>query len=161
MTWTGSAMFQAWVQMMAAKSTATGWGGVTNDTLKAALYNTTPTPDKNAAVASTGYNTGQWVVANEVTDGTNWPAGGPVVTGGALSAPGSGVTMFDATDTPQSGTSTTLSGVFGCLVYDTTITAGTVASQGMSYHYFGGSQSVTAGTFTIVWNANGLWRITV
>jgi hypothetical protein len=35
-----------------------------------------------------------------------------------------------------------------------------VADQGASYHYFGGAQSVVAGTFTIIWNANGLIEFT-
>jgi len=161
MSWAtaGSAMFREWPNGLTAKS-ATGFGGLTTDTLKAALFNNTTAPDKDAAVGSTGYNTGQWVTANEVTDGTNWHAGGETVTGTALSTPSSGVVMFDATDTPQAGTTTTLASVYGCLVYDSTITAGTVAKQGVTFHDFGGTQSVTAGTFTIVWHANGLWRIT-
>jgi len=36
-----------------------------------------------------------------------------------------------------------------------------VAKQGVCYNYFGGAQSVTAGTFTIVWNVNGVCRFTV
>ena len=31
--------------------------------------------------------------------------------------------------------------------------SGTVADQGVSFHYFGGAQSVTAGTFTVIWAA--------
>ena len=47
---------------------------------------------------------------------------------------------------------------FGCLVYDDTL-ATPVVDQGVSYHYFGGSQSVTAGTFTIVWNTSGIYAL--
>ena len=36
------------------------------DTVNAALFNNTTTPDKTAAVGSTGYNTGVWMTANEV-----------------------------------------------------------------------------------------------
>jgi hypothetical protein len=50
--------------------------------------------------------------------------------------------------------------VFGCLVYDDTLTT-PVADQGLSYHYFGGTQSVTSGTFTIVWNASGILSLTL
>jgi hypothetical protein len=160
MTWSGSAMFREWPAAVIQDS-GTGWDGLDTDVIKAALFDTTPTPDKDAALASTGYNTGQWVTSDEVSDGTNWDAGGEPLTGKAVSTPSSGVVMFDATDTPQSGASTTLAGVFGCLVYDDDISGGTVAKQGVSFHYFGGSQSVTAGTFTIVWHANGLFRITV
>jgi hypothetical protein len=70
--------------------------------------------------------------------------------------------MFDAADLAGGG-NVTLSGVMGCLVYDDTITAGTggIADEGACYNYFGGSQSVTAGTFTILWNASGIFRFTV
>src|SRR5262249_61145071 len=61
---------------------------------------------------------------------------------------------FDAADLAGGGT-LTITNAFGCLVYDNTITAGTVAKQGMSFNYFGGGQSVTGGTFTIVWDATG------
>ena len=37
------------------------------------------------------------------------------------------------------------------LTYNTV--ASPVAKQGLAFHYFGGVQGVTAGTFTIVWNA--------
>jgi hypothetical protein len=166
MAWSGSAMFQAWPQMLLERSVtaAQGYDGIETDVIKVALYDNDITPDKDAAVASTGYNTGQWVITgNEVTDSDgspDWGAGGVALAGKAVTDEGSGVTMFDATDTSHSNT-VTLTNAFGCLVYDDDITAGTVADQGISYHYFGGAQSVTTGTFTIVWHANGLFRITV
>jgi hypothetical protein len=54
----------------------------------------------------------------------------------------------------------TIASAVGCLVHDDTITAGTVAKQGMCFDYFGGTQSVTAGTFTIVWDATGVFKFT-
>ena len=56
----------------------------------------------------------------------------------------------------------TLASVFGCQVYDDTLAA-PVADQGVSYHYFGGSNSVVNGTFTVAWAApnSGIWNITV
>jgi hypothetical protein len=62
---------------------------------------------------------------------------------------------FDAADLAGGG-NVTLTNAFGCLVYDNTISGGTVAKQGVSFNYFGGAQSVTAGTFTIIWHANGI-----
>jgi hypothetical protein len=50
--------------------------------------------------------------------------------------------------------------VFGCLVYDDTLTT-PVADQGVCYNYFGGTQSVTAGTFTIQWGAPGIFSLTL
>lgn len=154
-------MFREWPAAVIQDS-GTGWDGLDTDVIKAALYDNDITPDKDAALASTGYNTGAWATSgNEVSDGTNWDAGGEPLTSKTITTPSSGVVMFDAADTPQSGASCTLANVYGCLVYDDDISGGTVADQGVSYHYFGGSQSVTAGTFTIVWHANGLFRITV
>lgn len=167
MAWTASAMFQAWVEGVlghgqTAQVLPSGYAGLVADQVKVALFNNTGTPDKDAALTSTGFNTGQWTTTNEVTDATNWVSGGRVLSGDALSDQGSGVTMYDATDLAGGG-AVTLTNAFGCLAYDDTIAAGTggVADQGITYHYFGGGQSVTAGTFTIVWHANGLFRITV
>ena len=36
-----------------------------------------------------------------------------------------------------------------------------VADQGICYNYFGGANSVTLGTFTIVWNASGIFALTL
>lgn len=158
MAWSNSKMFRAYLADIAANTTAIDLDGT--DTIKAALYGTTPTPDQNVTSALSAYNAGtsQWVTANEITD-TNWPAGGrPLVTPVVNSAT-SAVVFFDAVDTTGAG-NVTLAAVFGCLVYDDSI-ATPVAKQGICYNYFGGTQSVTAGTFTIVWNANGIWRATL
>ena len=99
--------------------------------------------------------------ANEVDDGTDWDtAGEPLasVTSARSGAAGSHVYTFDAADTAQGGTTCTLASVYGALVYDDTITT-PVADQGVCYNYFGGVQSVTAGTFTIVWNASGIFTL--
>jgi hypothetical protein len=78
---------------------------------------------------------------------------------GGLNSGTAGVVFYDAADTAGAG-NVTLAGVFGCLVYDDTLTT-PVADQGICYNYFGGTQSVTAGTFTVVWAANGIWRLTL
>lgn len=140
-----------------------GYAGLVADTIKVALYNNSITPDKDAARSSTGYNTGAWAAgANEVTDATNWVAGGRALASKTLTTPSTGVFMFDAADLSGGGT-LTLTNAFGCLVYDDSITAGTggQADQGVCFNYFGGAQSVTAGTFTIIWDVNGIMDITV
>lgn len=158
MAWSASAMFREWSSQVFQVS-GTGYTGLDSDTVKAALFNNSVTPDKDAAVGSTGFNTGTWTTGNEVTDVTNWVSGGRALASKTFTTPSAGVMMFDAADLAGGGT-VTITNAFGCLVYDDTITAGTVADQGVSYNYFGGAQSVTAGTFTIVWNANGIVRIT-
>jgi hypothetical protein len=159
MAWTNSKMFREWPAMVNQVS-GTGYTGLDSDTIKAALYDNDITPDKDAALASTGFNTGQWATAgNEVTDATNWATGGRTLASKTITTPSSGVCRFDAADTAGGGT-LTIANAYGCLVYDDSITAGSVAKQGVCYNYFGGAQSVTGGTFTIVWSANGIFEIT-
>lgn len=123
------------------------------DTFKVALYGDGATPDQTVSSANTAYAVGQWVVGNEKSNG-GWAAGGIALTG-VTSTFSSATYTFDAIDTPNSSAAT-LSAVTGCLVYDST-----VSNLGLSFHYFGGSQSVTAGTLTVVWNASGIISITV
>lgn len=159
-----SKVFVAWIQgVMGQGQTAqvlpAAYAGLGADTVKVALYGNTGTPDNTAALTSTGYNTGQWITGNELTD-TNWPAGGETLASKTTNV-SSNVFTFDAADTSGGGT-VTISNAYGCLVYDNTITAGTggVAKQGVCYNAFGSAQSVTSGTFTIVWNASGLFTVT-
>jgi len=159
MAWSASAIFREFVTDSFANAVAYDLSG-TPDTFKAALYNNSITPDKDAS--TTGYNEGssQWVTANEVIDttggGTDWPAAGVALTSPALTNPASGVVMWDASDT-ASGSTADIANAHGCLVYDDTI----AGDPGICFNYFGGANSVTNGTFTIVWHANGLFRVTV
>lgn len=163
-----SAMFQEFLRSVLGEAQTANvlpaaYGGLVADTLKVALYDNDITPNRADTRANSAYNAGQWVsTGNEVTDATNWVAGGRALSGNDLTTPSAGVVQFAASNLAGGGT-LTLTNAYGCLVYDDTITAGTggVADLGVSYHYFGGGQSVTSGTFTIVWHANGLFRITV
>jgi hypothetical protein len=159
MAWTNSKIFREWLKQ-AYQVSGTGYTGLDSDTVNVALFGTTPTPDQDAAVGSTGYNTGVWTTGNEVTDATNWVAGGRPLASKVFDTTVAVTFFFDAADLAGGG-NVTITAAFGCLVYDFSITAGTVAKQGVSYHYFGGSQSVTAGTFTILWHANGINRYTL
>lgn len=167
MAWSGSAVFTQWLwnptinALRAGETAPTGFTDLDTDVIKVALFDSSITPNKDAVVGQTGYNSGssQWLTADEVTH-ANWAAGGRTLapTADGLST-GSGFIMFDAADLAGGGT-LTLADVNGCLVYDDSITAGTVADQGICYNWFGGAQSVTSGTFTIVWHSNGIFRIT-
>src|SRR5574337_119699 len=163
-----SKMFVTWAQgVMGQGQTAAvlpaAYAGLGADTINVALYNNTGTPSETDTLAHAAYNGtgGPWVTANEVTDATNWTAGGRTLASKTLNV-SSNVFTFDAADTSGAG-NVTISGAYGCLVYDNTITAGTggVAKQGVCFNSFGASQSVTAGTFTIVWNASGIFTVTV
>lgn len=167
MAWADSRVFREWPRsIMGQGQTAAvlpaGYAGLGADTVKVALFNNSITPDKDASLTNTGFNTGTWLTANQVTDATNWVSGGRALASKTLTVPSSGTMRFDAADLSGGGT-VTLVNAYGCLVYDDSITAGTggVADQGVCFNYFGGAQSVTAGTFTIVWNANGILQVTV
>jgi hypothetical protein len=161
MAWSASAIFRAFVTDMAGNVAAFDLSGTGVDTFKVALYDNDITPSKDASSANSAYNVDQWTASgNEVSDGTEWDAAGEPLASPAITNPSGGVVMWDATDTVSGGSSATLANVYGCLVYDDTL-ASPVADQGVSYHYFGGTQSVTDGTFTVVWHENGMWRISV
>lgn len=153
MPWSASGIFARGIKDIMDRTAV--WD-IDGDSYKAALYNNTGTPDKTVTTAAlSSYNgaTSQWVVANEVTDVTNWAAGGRALAGVTWVQSSSTMT-FDANDTAGGGT-LTLTNVYGTLVYDTT-----VGTQGISFNYFGGANTVTSGTFTIVWNASGIFTIT-
>jgi len=161
MAFTASKIFRAFLGDALANTAAFDLSSTGVDTFKVALYNNTGTPDQNATAALSAYNaaTSPWVTANEVVDVTNWVAGGRALVTPVIDVGTAGVVFFDGADLSGGG-NVTLSGVMGCLVYDDTITT-PVADQGICYNYFGGAQSVTAGTFTIAWSANGLFRLTI
>jgi hypothetical protein len=164
MAWADSRVFQEWVKnplFNGSQGTPptgyTGYAG--SDVFKCALFASGITPDRNAAVASTGYNTGVWLTANEKTGSSEWVAGGRALAS-KTNAASAGTITLDAADLAGTA-SITMSSVEGCLIYDDTITAGTVADQGMCFLWFGGAQSVTAGTFTVSFNAAGIVTATV
>jgi hypothetical protein len=156
--WSTSEIFRAYLSDIITVTNLTTYAGLDADTIKVALYNNSITPDQNALVASTAYNTGQWAVANEVSQVGQWAVAGQTLAGQSVDASVAATVFFTGTNT-ASGAAATLANVFGCLVYDDTVTA--TADRGVCYNYFGGSQSVTNGTLTLVWNANGIFRFTL
>lgn len=128
---------------------------IDTDTHKVALFdNNISSPDQTVAIANTAFGAGVWA-ANEVFDGAEWPTGGQAL---AITTAGftSNVYTLDFTDEVSTGTSATLSDVRGCLIYDST-----VSSYGLCFLSFGGANSVTDGTFTVVFHANGAFQFTL
>lgn len=156
MAWSESRVFDQTVLCALDRTDSRDWDG---DSFKVALYDNDITPARDVSLANSATNVGQWAYSgNEVTDATGWPSGGrPLVSHDVTTA--SGTVTWDANDTASANSTTTLSANFGCHVWDDTVTTPT-ADPGMSYHYFGGSNSVTSGLYTIVWHANGLIRFT-
>lgn len=168
MTWAsaGSAIFQQAMKNPITLGVGTNSGagiptsygstGLIGDTINVAVFGTATAPDKTAVVTSTGYNTGTWTAGGNEVTGTGWTAGGQSVgtTKTWTLDSGSSSMCFQVTAPVAGQTSTTgvsLSAFFGALVYDNTISGGTVSKQGICFNYFGGSQTITAGTFTILW----------
>lgn len=114
---------------------ALDWG---TDDMYTALYGNGGTPAQDASSANTAYNAGAWITANEIYDGAEWPQAGQALDTDAVTIVSTYNLKFDAADETSTGTSATLAAVYGCLVYDNSLTP----KQGFSYHYFGGAQSV-------------------
>jgi hypothetical protein len=155
MAWSASKIFQAFVTDAFNNTAALD---LDTDTITVALFDNTITPDRTVASASTAYAAGVWA-SGGVSDASGWPAAGRNLASIASSA-SAGTYTFDAADTVSANSTTTLTNAYGCLVYENTLTT-PVADQGICFNYFGGANSVTSGTFTIVWNASGLFTVTV
>lgn len=127
------------------------------DTFKAALFDNTVTPDATVTAANSAYAAGTWA-SGGVSDASGWPAAGRAVTLATASSTTATYT-YDVVDTASANSTTTLTNAYGTLVYDDTATS--VADEGVCYNYFGGANSVTSGTFTIVWHSSGVFTIAV
>jgi hypothetical protein len=151
MAWTNSKIFVSTIEDILENTTAID---LNSSAFNVALYNDTITPSQTVVSAETAYNAaaGVWD-SGEVSDGAEWPAGGQALDSVTF-APASNVLKFDT------GTSATLASVFGCLIYNTDINT-PVDSQGICYLYFGGTNSVTDGTFTVVFNTAGIFTLTL
>lgn len=149
-------IFTAWITDIANNTTAMDLN--TDALLEVALFDNSITPSQTVASAASAYGAGVWA-SGGVSDATGWPAlGRPLAS--VTSTFASNVFTFDAADTVSANSTTTLTGAYGCLVYDHSIST-PVADQGICYLYFGGAQTVTAGQFTIIYNASGIAAVTV
>lgn len=154
MAWSGSGIFTSTIRDILD---GTADIDLDTDSFKVALFNNSVTPDFDASSANTAYGAGTWA-SNEVT-GTGWSAGGVALTANDLTgaSPAAGQVKWDAGDVNESGT--TLSNIYGCLIYDDTI-ASPVADQGLVAVYFSaGPYNTVNGTLTITWDSNGIFYI--
>lgn len=158
MAWTDSRIMRAFLADVFANAAAFDLQG-TPDTFKVALYTNAITPDNDVTSANSAYNVGQWATANEQFEAGQWAQAGVALTTPVIDSATADTVFFDAADT-ASGSAADLTNVYGCLVYDDTLTT-PVADQGVCYNYFGGANSVVNGTFTVVWHANGIFRFTL
>jgi hypothetical protein len=155
MAWTNSKIFVSTIEDILENTTAID---LNTDTFNVALFNDSITPSQTVASASTAFGAGVWA-SGEVFDGAEWPTGGQALDSVTF-APTSNVLKWDAADEVSTGTSATLASVFGCLIYNISVNT-PVDSQGICYLYFGGTNSVTDGTFTVVFNTAGIFTLTL
>lgn len=151
MAWTDSKVFAAWFSDVLKNTTAID---LDSDTFNVALHDNTITPSQIVTAANSAYNAGVWA-SGHVSDATGWPQAGRPLASVTVTDYSTASFKWDAADTVSANATTTLASVYGCQVYDDTMTT-PVADQGVCYIYFGGANSVTSGTFTVVWHANGL-----
>lgn len=155
MAWANSKIFSCYITDALNNTAALD---ANSDTIEAALFDNTITPSQTVASASSAYAAGVWA-SGGVSSSTSWPAlGRPLAS--IASGFSSNVFTFDAADTVSADANATITNAYGCLIYDHTLST-PVADQGMCFNYFGGANSVVAGTFTIVWNASGLFALTL
>lgn len=165
MAWTASGMFrQTFADILSLTVTTLDLDAASM--FKIALYDNSITPNFDVAAAASAYATGVWSATGSQT-GTaqvyhtgQWAQAGVVLGANTVTTPAAGVVMFDANDT-ASGATATMSNIYGGLIYADAV-ATPVAKQGLLAVYFGGTAySVTNGTFTIQWNASGIFRLQV
>lgn len=152
MAWSASKIFSAFITDSLNNTAALD---LNLDAMKAALFDDSITPSQTVATASSLYGAGVWA-SGGVSDVTGWPAvGRPLAS--VTSSFSSNVYKFTAATTVSANSTTTIAGAFGTLVYDDD-----VADQGLCYNYFGGTQSVTNGQFSVVWDGtDGIFKLTL
>jgi hypothetical protein len=156
----GSKIFSAYITDVLNNTTAIDL--IDDAIIGVPLYNNTTAPDPLVSAANSAYAVNQWIVGNEVIDtttGTSWPTKGRPLATRTITDNTVSVFKFDAADTVSADATADIAAAYGCLLFDDTI-ATPVADQGISFHYFGGSQGVVNGTFTVVWNTSGIFTIT-
>lgn len=120
------------------------------DTIKVALVASGYTPDQDA---HDYFND----ITNELSTGSGYTAGGATLANPTVTYTGaSNVAKFDADDVSWS--SSTLTARYA-IIYGSTGTAST--SPLIAYVDFGTDVSSTSSTFTIAWDAAGIFTITV
>lgn len=154
MAWSASKIFRPFIASALGNLAAFD---LANDTVKCAAFDNTITPSQDVTAANSAYGAGVWA-SGGVSD-TGFPATGVALTSQSLNSASAGTVFFDAADTASSG-AVTLANVYGVLHYDDTLATPT-ADPGICFNYLGGANSVTGGTFTVVYNASGIFTLTL
>lgn len=127
-----------------------------SDTLKVALSNNATTQGLSTSGISTAKKLSDWkaLTGNSEISGTGYTAGGATLSGVSVSLGSTNNTIFTLTCSSPSWSTATFSA--NQAVFYSSTAEGTIAYSLICFWDFGGSQSVTAGTFTLTINASGL-----
>jgi hypothetical protein len=161
MAWTTSKIFSNYIHDILTNISAADLD--TDALLEVALFDNTLTPNQTDTTAHNAYAAagGQWAAGGVVDTGTGAPAGWPALGRPLASVVVSAATVatfaFGAANTVSASTTTTLTNATGCLIYDHT--AGTPTDEGICFNYFGGSNTVTLGQFTVAWNGGNIFTL--
>lgn len=117
---------------------------VTSVACKTAMYTNTLSPNFDADPSS-------YSSTNEVS-GTGYTAGGLIIASPTFTG-SSGILTFDIADTSWAGS--TITNARGAIIY----ADGLAPKANICAINFGADFSTVAGTFTIQWNASGVWSI--
>ncbi|MGD9889704.1 MAG: hypothetical protein AB7R89_25725 [Dehalococcoidia bacterium] len=121
------------------------------DTLKVLLATSSHTPDQDAD----DYHAD---VDNEVANGNGYTTGGETLGSVTFAyTAGTNTWAHDAADTSWASSSFTAR---YAIEYDST-PGSSATNPLMSFQNFGGDFTTSSGTFTVAWNASGLWTITI
>lgn len=116
--------------------------------LKVMLYSTSYTFDAAETVMST--------VSAQQVSGNGWPAGGPTITGAAVTVDATNGAKLDGTDITVTAAGGAIGPAKGLVVYDAT---GADAAAWKPLFHFDFPSSQTAGTgtdFKVTWHASGI-----
>jgi hypothetical protein len=177
--WSKSAIFRAWLEsaLRPTPNFSGGWNRPYTGPQQVGAYHVSlwtdgNTPDETAPANLTGLAVvgGQWERYNPPPTGVGmdstvagntgpalgaWPPGGPPVPGtgqlGGFTSAGGLITFGGGN--PVSAAPCVMHSIVGDMVFHFHIQtgAGLAQYQGLAFHYYGGAQRVTQGTFTVVW----------
>lgn len=127
----------------------------TADVFNIALFIGTVTGTWNATATNYGTNTGSPTPANigtdELTTGSGYTAGGMALSNTTPTSSGTGAFTTPAANPSWTSATFTTS---GALIYNTTVRQAGVGKRAVGVWSFGGSQSVSSGTFTVLMPVN-------
>lgn len=122
-----------------------------NDTIKVGIVTNATVPAATTADPRWGAGGTTNFSSNEVTPGGNYSTGGPAAANNTVTLSG-GAAVFDADDISITQNGSNPSGAYWGIIYNDTDTG----KRAIGYVELGGPVDLSAGDFSIAWNASGI-----